>query len=113
MCRFNQFRGKRVFSARAGNDLFVFIEPELQRKFFSQINVGRQLFVCIHISSSICHMNINVLSAPLDRGRQTYRSEIVQAVSGSVTLVVVRPAPFFSYPVNTIRFPLQPEVYHG
>lgn len=64
---------------------------------FSVINAGQQLFVCIHTSSSICHMNINVLSAPLDRGRQTYRSEIVQTVQGMIPLAVVRPAPLFCF----------------
>lgn len=64
---------------------------------FSVINVGRQLFVCVHVFSLVNVMNINVLSAPLDRGRQTYRSEIVQTVQGMIPLVVVRPAPLFSF----------------
>ncbi|TXE56508.1 hypothetical protein FOT57_11995 [Serratia ureilytica] len=64
---------------------------------FFVINVGRQLFICVHVFSLVNVMNINVLSAPLDRGRQTYRSEIVQAVQGMIPLAVVRPAPLFCF----------------
>lgn len=72
--------------------------PDLISPFiFSVINAGRQLFVCIHGVSLIYVMNINVLSAPLDRGRQTYRSEIVQTVQGMIPLTVVRPAPLFCF----------------
>jgi hypothetical protein len=38
---------------------------------------------------------------------------MVPAASGSVTLTAVRPAPFFSYLINIIRFPRQSEVHHG
>lgn len=64
---------------------------------FSVINVGRQLFICIHVFSFMFLMNIDVLSAPLDRGRQTCRSEIVQTVQGMIPLTVVRPAPLFCF----------------
>lgn len=49
------------------------------------------------MSPFIFVMNMNVLPAPLDRGRQTCRSVIVQTVQGMIPLAVVRPAPLFSF----------------
>jgi hypothetical protein len=66
------------------------------------INAGRQLLmICIHLFSFLSQlvMNIKMLSVPSDRGRQTYRSENVQTVTGILFPTTVRPAPFslFSY----------------
>ncbi|PTA89578.1 hypothetical protein CWM66_17245 [Kosakonia sp. H7A] len=60
-----------------------------------KINAGWQLFVRIH-RDSLDKVDMNVLSALSGRGRQTYRSEIVQAVSGSLLPATVRPAPFYT-----------------
>ncbi|MDQ9273057.1 hypothetical protein KJE00_24490, partial [Escherichia marmotae] len=49
------------------------------------INAGRQLLmICIRLFSFLSQlvMNIKMLSVPSDRGRQTYRSENVQTVTG-------------------------------
>ncbi|EOP1667643.1 hypothetical protein QSF18_004776 [Escherichia coli] len=66
------------------------------------INAGRQLLmICIYLFSFLSQlvMNIKMLSVPSDRGRQTYRSENVQTVTGILFPTTVRPAPFslFSY----------------
>ena len=64
------------------------------------INAERQLLmICIHLFSFLSQlvMNIKMLSVPSDRGRQTYRSENVQTVTGVLFPTVVRPAPFFFF----------------
>ncbi len=64
------------------------------------INAGRQLLmICIHLFSFLSQlvMNIKMLSVPSDRGRQTYRSENVQTVTGILFPTAVRPAPFFLF----------------
>ena len=64
------------------------------------INVGWQLLmICIHLFSFLSQlvMNIKKLSVPSDRGRQTYRSENVQTVTGILFPTAVRPAPFFLF----------------
>lgn len=64
------------------------------------INAGRQLLmICIHLFSFLSQlvMSIKMLSVPSDRGRQTYRSENVQAVTGIFLSTAVRPAPFFLF----------------
>lgn len=70
----------------------------------SQINAGRQLSMCA-AGRQVCmcihqctfeNVDMNMLSAPSFRGRQTYRSEIMQAVSGSLLPATVRPAPFYT-----------------
>ncbi|EFA6267894.1 hypothetical protein E3N34_23805 [Escherichia coli] len=42
-------------------------------------------------------MSMRMLSVPSDRGRQTYRSENVQAVMGILCPATVRSAPFFLF----------------
>lgn len=59
------------------------------------INAGRQLLVCIH-RYFLKNVDMNMLSALSFRGRQTYRSEIVKTVSGSLLPATVRPAPFYT-----------------
>ncbi|ENY7665715.1 TPA: hypothetical protein ACJK1G_004420 [Salmonella enterica subsp. diarizonae serovar 61:k:1,5,7] len=63
------------------------------------INAGRQLFFCIHKIFPLNQlvMNERMLSVPSDRGRQTYRSENVQTVTGILFPTTVRPAPFFLF----------------
>ena len=64
------------------------------------INAGRQLLmICIHLFSFLSQlvMNIKMLSVPSVRGRQTYRSENVQTVTGVLFPTAVRPAPFFLF----------------
>ncbi|EOY1132416.1 hypothetical protein ACU8C1_004089 [Escherichia coli] len=64
------------------------------------INAGRQLLmICIHLFSFLSQlvMSIKMLSVPSDRGRQTYRSENVQTVTGILLPTAVRPAPFFLF----------------
>ena len=64
------------------------------------INAGRQLLmICIHLFSFLSQlvMSIKMLSVPSDRGRQTYRSENVQTVTGIFLPTAVRPAPFFLF----------------
>ncbi|GDA28389.1 hypothetical protein [Escherichia coli] len=63
------------------------------------INAGRQLFFCIHKNSPLKQsvMSMRMLSVPSDRGRQTYRSENVQTVTGILFPTTVRPAPFFLF----------------
>ena len=63
------------------------------------INAGRQLFFCIHKIFPLNQlvMNERMLSVPSDRGRQTYRSENVQTVTGILFPTAVRPAPFFLF----------------
>lgn len=65
------------------------------------INAGRQLLmICIHLFSFLSQfvMNINMLSVPSDRGRQTHRSENVQTVTGILF-------PTASGPDYTVRAP--------
>ena len=111
MFRFNQCRGEGVFKTLTGDDFTIPPEHKLHGVVTWRINAGRQFFVCIHVFFLLA--NIDRLSAPSDRGRQTHRSEMVPAASGSVTLTAVRPAPFFSYLINIISFPRQSEVHHG
>ena len=64
------------------------------------INAGRQLLmICIHLFSFLSQlvMSMKILSVPSDRGRQTYRSENVQTVTGVLFPTAVRPAPFFLF----------------
>lgn len=63
------------------------------------INAGRQLFFCIHKNSPLKQsvMSMRMLPVPSDRGRQTHRSENVQAVMGILCPATVRPAPFFLF----------------
>ena len=64
------------------------------------INAGRQLLmICIHLFSFLSQlvMIMKILSVPSDRGRQTYRSENVQTVTGVLFPTAVRPAPFFLF----------------
>ncbi len=42
-------------------------------------------------------MSAKMLSVPSDQGRQTYRSENVQTVTGILFPTTVRPAPFFLF----------------
>jgi hypothetical protein len=53
------------------------------------------LFSCIH-RESFEKVDMNVLSVPSFRGRQTYRSEFVQTVSRSLLPATVRPAPLYT-----------------
>ncbi|EFG8739553.1 TPA: hypothetical protein KML81_004067 [Escherichia coli] len=55
--------------------------------------------ICIHLFSFLSQlvMNIKMLSVPSVRGRQTYRSENVQTVTGILFPTAVRPAPFFLF----------------
>ncbi|HAV7684168.1 TPA: hypothetical protein JK765_004256 [Escherichia coli] len=55
--------------------------------------------ICIHLFSFLSQlvMNIRMLSVPSVRGRQTYRSENVQTVTGILFPTAVRPAPFFLF----------------
>ncbi len=59
------------------------------------INAGWHLFICIH-RYLLKIVDMNVLSVPSFRGRQTDRSEIVKTVSGSLLPATVRPAPFYT-----------------
>ncbi|HCC5976576.1 TPA: hypothetical protein M5879_003755 [Citrobacter koseri] len=59
------------------------------------INAGRQLLVCIH-RYFLKNVDMNVLSAFSDQGRQPQWSEIVKTVSGSLLPATVRPAPFYT-----------------
>ncbi|CAD5754702.1 Uncharacterised protein [Escherichia coli] len=73
------------------------------------INAGRQLLmICIHLFSFLTQlvMNIKMLSVPSDRGRQTYRSENVQTVTGILFPTVVRPAPFFLFLHSPVSGPV-------
>ncbi|MBJ9260190.1 hypothetical protein I5495_22930 [Citrobacter amalonaticus] len=66
-------------------------------KKFKVINAGQQLFIRIHgVSSENMLMNMRLLSAYSDRGRQTHRSEVMRAASGILSLATVRPAPFYT-----------------
>ncbi|EFN7779486.1 hypothetical protein B1L79_23325 [Salmonella enterica subsp. enterica serovar Dublin] len=55
--------------------------------------------ICIHLFSFLSQlvMSMKILSVPSDRGRQTYRSENVQTVTGVLFPTAVRPAPFFLF----------------
>ncbi|WP_235424006.1 hypothetical protein [Citrobacter koseri] len=55
------------------------------------INAGRQLLVCIH-RYFLKNVDMNVLSAFSDQGRQPQWSEIVKTVSGSL----LPAAPFYT-----------------
>lgn len=59
------------------------------------INAGRQLLVCIH-RYFLKNVDMNVLSAFSDQGRQPQWSEIMKTVSGSLLPATVRPAPFYT-----------------
>lgn len=65
----------------------------------SMCAAGRQVCMCIH-RFSFKNVDMNMLSAPSFRGRQTYRSENVQTVSGSLLPAAVRLAPFTYVCVN-------------
>lgn len=86
------------------DDLTVATEVKFQRVSLNKINAGRQLSMCaagrqvcmcIH-RSSFKNVDMNMLSALSDQGRQTYRSEIVQAASGGLLPATVRPAPLYT-----------------
>lgn len=62
-------------------------------------NAGRQLCRCIHINS-LKIVDMNMLSAFSDQGRQPHWSEIMQTVPGSLLPAVVRPAPFTNFCLN-------------
>lgn len=111
MIRCYHFRWKRVFKTLAGDDFTILPEQELQRVFSWRINAGRQLFVCIHLFLLI-RVNTDRLSEVSDRGRQTYRPEIMRAASGILTPTTVRPAPFSEYLRIATLFHPQPEVRH-
>ncbi len=49
-------------------------------------------------------MSAKMLSVPSDQGRQTYRSENVQTVTGILFPTTVRPAPFSLF--HIARFPV-------
>ncbi|WP_275257342.1 hypothetical protein [Citrobacter koseri] len=70
------------------------LRPVIVKKI-KVINAGWQLCMCIH-RYVLKIVNMNVLSALSFRGRQTYRSEIVKTVSGSLLPATVRPAPFYT-----------------
>lgn len=65
------------------------------------INAGRQLLmICVHKVFLLVNMLIMSAKMPSvlsDRGRQTYRSENVQTVTGILFPTAVRPAPFFFF----------------
>ena len=65
------------------------------------INAGRQLLmICVHkvfLLVNMLIMSAKMLSVLSDRGRQTYRSENVQTVTGILLPTAVRPAPFFLF----------------
>lgn len=80
------------------------------------INAGRQLLmICIHLFSfsSQLFMSIKMLSVPSDRGRQTYRSENVQTVTGMLFPAAVRPAPFFLFLHGQVSGSQRGRVRHG
>ncbi len=79
------------------------------------INAGRQLFCCIHKNSHLKQsvMSMRILSVPSDRGRQTYRSENVQTVTGILFPTAVRPAPFFLFSHSQVSGSQRGRVRHG
>ncbi|CAD5842034.1 Uncharacterised protein [Escherichia coli] len=79
------------------------------------INAGRQLFFCIHKFFPLKQlvMNERMLSVPSDRGRQTYRSENVQTVTGILFPTTVRPAPFFLFSHSQVSGSQRGRVRHG
>ena len=79
------------------------------------INAGRQLFFCIHKFFPLKQlvMNERMLSVPSDRGRQTYRSENVQTVTGILFPTAVRPAPFFLSSHSQVSGSQRGRVRHG
>lgn len=79
------------------------------------INVGRQLFFCIHKLFPLKQlvMNERMLSVPSDRGRQTHRSENVQTVTGILFPTTVRPAPFFLFSHSQVSGCQRGRVRHG
>ena len=70
------------------------------------INAGRQLLmICVHkvfLLVNMLIMSAKMLPVLSGRGRQTYRSENVQTVTGILLPTAVRPAPFFLFYI--VRF---------
>ena len=81
------------------------------------INAGRQLLmICVHKAFLLVNMLImsaKMLSVPSDRGRQTYRSENVQTVTGILFPTAVRPAPFFLSSHSQVSGSQRGRVRHG
>ncbi|MED8729017.1 hypothetical protein RCM28_10775 [Escherichia marmotae] len=117
MSRFNTVRGKGVTEpVFFRHDLSVTQQPELQGVFHFRFNAGRQLLmICIHLFSFLSQlvMNIKMLSVLSDRGRQTYRSENVQTVTGILFSTTVRPAPFFLFSHSQVSGSQRGRVRHG
>lgn len=81
------------------------------------IKAGRQLLmICVHKAFHLVNMLImsaKMLSVPSDRGRQTYRSENVQTVTGILFPTTVRPAPFSLFSHNQVSGSQRGRVRHG
>lgn len=93
MRRLNDVTRERIFNALSCDNHTIMPKPELHGVFALMINVGRQLIVCIHFSSSRLVMDINGLPVLSDRGCQTCRSENSRAVIGIISLATVRSTP--------------------
>ncbi|EFA6267896.1 hypothetical protein E3N34_23815 [Escherichia coli] len=116
MSRFNTVRGEGVTEpVFFRHDLSVTQQPELLGVFHFRSNAGRQLFFCIHKVFPLNQivMNERMLSVPSDRGRQTYRSENVQAVMGILCPATVRPAPFFLFSHSRVSGSQRGRIHHG
>ncbi|EBI8615865.1 hypothetical protein C8599_19975 [Salmonella enterica] len=116
MSRFNAVRGKGVTEpVFFRHDLSVTQQSELQGVFHFRFNAGRQLFFCIHKFFPLKQlvMNERMLSVPSDRGRQTYRSENVQTVTGILFPTTVRPAPFSLFSHSQVSGSQRGRVRHG
>ncbi|EJI1466140.1 hypothetical protein ACNEV1_004120 [Escherichia coli] len=79
------------------------------------INAGWQLFFYIHKNAPLKQsvMSMRMLSVRSDRGRQTYRSENVQTVTGILFPTAVRPAPFFLFSHSQVSGSQRGRVRHG
>ncbi|CAD5882277.1 MULTISPECIES: hypothetical protein [Enterobacteriaceae] len=81
------------------------------------INAGRQLLmICVHkvfLLVNMLIMSAKMLSVLSDRGRQTYRSENVQTVTGILFPTAVRPAPFFFFSHSQVSGSQRGRVRHG
>ncbi|GDN82981.1 hypothetical protein BvCmsNSNP043_04438 [Escherichia coli] len=118
MSRFNAVRGKGVTEpVFFRHDLSVTQQPELQGVFHFRFNAGRQLLmICVHkvfLLVNMLIMSAKMLPVLSGRGRQTYRSENVQTVTGILLPTTVRPAPFFLFLHSQVSGCQRGRVRHG
>ncbi|CAG73432.1 putative membrane protein [Pectobacterium atrosepticum SCRI1043] len=83
--------------------LFCCLTVKKFTAFFKSINVGLCLFICIHVFSFHVSVNMTSLACASDRGRQTYRSENVHPVKGSISLAIVSPTPFSEVYITSLK----------